>query len=61
MIEKNQLTANTLNEIMFIVIYLISGLSIIQNTMTIGTISIICLRGNQLWRVVSNNFVKIEG
>lgn len=37
MIEKNQLTANTLNEIMFIVIYLISGLSIIQNTMTIGT------------------------
>ena len=35
--EKSKLTANTLNEIMFIVIYLISGLSIIQNTMTIGT------------------------
>lgn len=37
MIEKNQLIANSINEIMFIVIYLISGFSIIQGTMTIGT------------------------
>lgn len=36
MIEKNQLIANSINEIMFILIYLISGFSIIKGTMTIG-------------------------